>query len=631
MRLRKSRLTDAAHSVIPLVIIASAIAMIYAPVVHHEYLGIDENWELYGNELLRNGLSMEGIIWAIRANLTLDSGTNYWQPALLIFNMISIDLVGLDPGSQHLVNVILHLLASCGWFFLLRSLTHAPVRSFLVAILFAVHPIHVESVAWISERKDSLSTIFGLGAIASYAAFHRAPSFSRLILLMASFVASLAVKPMLVTLPFILILLHFWPLPPIRDRRSLLSRGGVLGFMFLISMAFTWNTLRAVSAVVVGLEDSWNPWAIPLGYVSYLRRLIWPEHLGFYPPPPIFEGTMLVASIVLLAAISAGCWRISFHCRAIGTGWLWFLASLSPVIGIMNQGPADYYAYFPFVGLYLAVIFGFPISLLQQSLVRAMLIIALVFIIGMLSAISRGQVGYWKNPESVLRRSLALNGSNYHAHYFLGSYFAQKNMLSEAQFHLREAVNLKPRAVRAQQALGLLFENAGDETSAEECYSRALKVNPSDEITLFLLGHLEYRQQRFSEASAHFKNLANNHPQSAKALNMIGTIAMIEGRYADAVIAYQSALPYHSNRAAMQYNIAGAQYWNGDFDAAWDSFRTAVGPVSGPSGAEELMSAYVRSTFVSGWAATDSRAIEALVWASQNGHAKIAQAIEAER
>ncbi len=466
-----------------------ATLALYARVGGHRFLFFDDDLYVHANDRVRAGLSWAGVAWAFT---TLDVAN--WQPLTWLSHMLDVELFGVEPAGPHLVNALLHAANAALLFAVLRALTGALGRSAVVALLFAVHPLHVESVAWIAERKDVLSTAFGLLALAAYARYAARPAAARFLPVAAAFALSLMAKAMWVTLPCLLLLLDFWPLqrvagtPAVRDpeppqRPAVSLRRAVLEKLPLLLMSVASS---AVTFVAQQRSDMVAPADFGPGqraanavvsYALYLSRTVWPSGLAVhYPLRRTLPPWEVAAAAALLAAITAGALWLARRRPWVLVGWLWFLGMLVPVIGLVQLGGqalADRYTYVPLVGVFVAVVWGGAL-LLPRWGARA----AAAGAVAALSAVTWVQIGHWKDDEALFRRAIAVTEDNALAHYNLGTRLAVAGRLDEARPLLARAAQLNPRNGGAWNGLGnfALFE--GDLAGAADLYRRAVAASP---------------------------------------------------------------------------------------------------------------------------------------------------------
>lgn len=450
---------------------------VYAQVGGHAFVNLDDFDYVTDNPRINGGLSRT----AVQAAFTQPHGGN-WHPLTTLSHILDVQLFGLDPGPMHLVNVAFHLLNTALLFYLFYAATGSTWRTTLVAGLFALHPLHVESVAWISERKDVLSTFFWLAAMCAYGAWTRRPSAARYAGVAALFVLGLLSKPMLVTLPLVLILWDAWPLGRIRGaadlRRSFVEKLPLLG-LSLAHGFVTWQVQSAAGAMGAG---SRIPLPARLGnaaatYGGYLGDMIWP--VGLRPSYP-HEGraaTWAVGAGVLVIVIACVvAWR---RRDWWATGWLWYLGSLVPVIGIVqigSQSHADRYTYVPMIGVSIVLAWGLGAWTHKGSFARNVCI-QLVVVWGLaLIAVTALQVSRWKDGPTLFGYVLRIDPDNYQIHEALAVELARAGDVAQAIDHFRRVVDGLPERAGSRYNLGLAYLQSGNSRAGAAELRRALEL-----------------------------------------------------------------------------------------------------------------------------------------------------------
>ncbi|MFL6233870.1 MAG: glycosyltransferase family 39 protein [Thermoanaerobaculia bacterium] len=397
-----------------------------------------------------HGITRAGLAWAMTAKVASN-----WHPLTMLSHMLDSQLFGLDPAGHHATSLLLHLGNVLLLFEVLRRMTGAAGRSAAVAALFAVHPAHVESVAWVAERKDVLSALFWILAMGAWARYARQPSIGRYLLVALLMTLGLTAKPMVVTLPFALLLLDVWPLDRLALgwRRLLIEKLPLLA----LSAASSLITLQYQKTSLAPLDVV--PWSLRaanalVSYVAYLGKLFLPRHLAvFYPIPLEIPAWKIAGAALLLIALTAfSVWRARREPWLL-TGWLWFLGTLVPVIGLVQvgrQAMADRYTYLPSIGLFLAVVWSVA-GLGRKH--RALLAAAATIVILALAAITRIQISYWSDSATLYRHALAVTGDNYLAHIGLGKALMAEKDWNGAAEQFRAALALYPHLIEARAGL----------------------------------------------------------------------------------------------------------------------------------------------------------------------------------
>jgi tetratricopeptide (TPR) repeat protein len=393
-----------------------------------------------------------------------------WHPLTLLSYLLDAELWGMSPGAFHLVNVALHAANTVALFWLLVRLTGRTTRSAIVAALFALHPLHVESVAWVSARKDVLSTLFFLLTIGAYASWLERRSAWRHARMLGLYALGLMAKPMLVTLPFVLLLLDYWPLgrsaPASPGVRPQLARLGQLALekapLFALALASCVITLGAQAGAMQALAHLTLPERLANAALSYLRYLgmtLWPAQLGvLYPMPPHIDlAGGAIAGLLLLGA-SAVVLRSARRAPQLFTGWFWYLGMLVPVIGIVQvgvQSHADRYTYVPLIGIFIAVVWTVADRVEQRRSARLVACAAAAVVVALLSVRTWFQLDTWRDSETLYEHALAVAPESPYIHYNLATLFAEHGRHAEAVAHYREVVRLSPELMRGWSQLAL--------------------------------------------------------------------------------------------------------------------------------------------------------------------------------
>lgn len=492
---------------------------LYARTGGFPFTNFDDLSYVADNPHLAQGFTGSSVAWAFS---TLD--LEFWHPLTWLSYLADVSLFGLRPGPMHLVNAGLHAANAVLVFLALRRLTGARMRSACVAALFAVHPMHVESVAWISERKDVLSIFFGLLAVIAYAGYARRPRLWRLALVVAAFAASLMAKSTLVTLPFLLLLLDAWPLGRLAPRRAEGQgeresdpAGGApaIGWtrailekvpLLALAVGASWLTMIAQlrgGSVAGGPGDlRWDNAIV--SYVRYLGKLLWPTDLAvFYPLRYEGEPTgTVVAAVAVLVLITAAAVAVRRRAPWITVGWLWFAGTLVPMSGLVQVGEhamADRYTYFPSIGLFLALVWGIE-RLRWRPVARAAPVAALIALAA-LAVRADGQVRLWSDDERLFAHAIAATGPNVRAQELLANVLQNRGRTEEAYEHLLEAVRILPNP-HSLTAIGGLLVKLGHEERAEKAYEVALSMDPQQDEAALALSALLVKTGRVEEACA---------------------------------------------------------------------------------------------------------------------------------
>jgi len=464
--------------------------LVYLPALRNGFVDFDDRDYVTDNVHIRPGFTVSGLLWALQGP---HSGN--WHPLTSASHMLDCQLFGLNPLGHHLVNVLLHVFNAALMFLLLAQLTKSRWRSAFIAAVFALHPMHVESVAWVSERKDVLSTFFGLLALMTYTQFanvrmssgERRTAGRWYAASLCLFALSLMAKPMMVTLPFVMVLLDFWPLQRVAWREA---RGWwkalIVKWPFLVlsaaSSVVTFLVQKRAGAVSEHIELSERIGNAFLSFAKYLGKTFWPTDLSvFYPLTGDSYPALVWGALGLFLALTGlAVWGMRLR-PYLFTGWFWFAGMLVPVIGLVqvgSQAMADRYAYLPQTGVVLAVVW-LVIDLVGASHRRQTSLALCGFaILGILATLTVRQIGCWRNTESLFAQAVAADPANARAQSILGYTLAQEGRREEGLAHLKEAIRLQPTYGEAYGKMGHLVEQSRDYSGAVELYEKAIALNP---------------------------------------------------------------------------------------------------------------------------------------------------------
>jgi len=529
-------------------LLALTTLLVYLPVTRSGFLNYDDDDYVTNNQIIQNGLTFAGIKWAF----TSFHAAN-WHPLTWLSHMMDCELFGLNPGAHHFVNVLFHAANAALLFVLLLRLTSALWPSTFVAALFAWHPLHVESVAWIAERKDVLSTFFALLALLSYARYAKENCRRSFWFALVFFALGLMAKPMLVTLPFVMLLLDYWPLQKILNYQTQTARRLMLEkwpFFLLtaISCLVTFFAQRNGDAVVSlkNVSLHYRLENVAVAYADYLQKIFWPENLAvIYPMPEKISAAAVAAAIAALIFISTAAWLSRKRAPYLPVGWLWFLGMLVPVIGLVQVGGAalaDRYTYLPAIGIFLAATFSARELANRFQFPKMILAAVFALILGACLILTEKQLRFWRDSETLFAHTLAVTKNNDIAHVNLGVAFEQEGKSDEALAEYREAAKLAPTRYQIHNNLGNLLDTLGQPDAAQAEYREAIRLNPKASFLRDSLGIVLVELGNFGEAMTEFSDAAKLDPaypwphfQMAKAL-------LKQGRDAGAIDQFREAL-----------------------------------------------------------------------------------------
>jgi hypothetical protein len=500
--------------------------LLYIPILSADFCLVDDSVFVWGNVHVRQGLTADTLVWAMRT-----TAVDYWHPLAWLSHAADVQLYGLRPAGHHATSVALHVVAVALVFCALRALTGAAWRSLAVAAVFALHPMNVESVAWISERKNVLAGIFYAATLLAYAGYARRPGPARYAGVTLLILCGLASKPMLVTLPFVLLLLDFWPLERWRERaawRLVLEKVPWIAVSFVVCVV----TVRAVEAVgsLVAVEPGHMTSRVCVAVASagtYAAKLLWPSNLSFWIPLPASpcETLPVKTSAVALVALSAAALWL-YRRAALVVGWAWFLGMLVPVCGLIQVSPtwiADRYVYQPMIGLAVCLIFGATAALSPRwTRVVGFVVVAAC---GVLAWRTHVEVGYWRSNEALFTRSLELTPVNCMAETQLGVVRRNARDPEGAIMHWRRAIAECPDSWEAHSHLGAVLAARGELEAAIPHFASAAELNPDLAPAMWYdLGLALWYKGRRDEALAEFRRAVTLDPHHQPSLEMIRRI-----------------------------------------------------------------------------------------------------------
>jgi tetratricopeptide (TPR) repeat protein len=559
--------------------LVAAILIAYAPVRDFEFVSFDDPQYVTANPHVRAGLTLEGVWWAFTAAHAAN-----WHPLTWLSHMADVEVFGLRPGFHHAVSVVLHALTTVLLFAFFRSASGDLWPSAFVAAVFGLHPLHVESVAWVAERKDVLSACFFALTLWSWLAWVRRPAANRRLLTLVVFGLGLLSKPMLVTLPLVLVLLDRWPLGRMASPRDLAARVGEKLPLFAVAGAAAVATFLAQhgAGAVVALER------LPVlqrlanalvAYVAYAGATVWPARLAIFYPYQNRSTAMAAGAAVVLAAISIGVVLVSRRAPAVLVGWLWYLVTLAPVVGLVQVGSqslADRFTYLPQTGLALMLAWGVPAIVPAEDRWRRATAVAAAAAVGVCLLLSARQVSHWRDSETLFRRALAVTEGNYLAHNSLGVALAQRGRLDEAHGHYAEAVRLNPRFAEAHANLGNALYRARDLARAEHHYREALRLRPDLPDAHNGLAGVLADAGKLEAATEHYRRALALRPEFPEAHLNLGNALRRLGRCGEATAEYRVVTRQRPDWADARFGLGICLAAAGDPAAGERELREAL-------------------------------------------------------
>lgn len=564
------------------------VLMLFWPLTDNGFINFDDPDYITENRWVRDGLTPESIYWAFS-----HSHAGNWHPLTWLSHMLDVEVFGLNPGGHHLTSLLLHALNTVLLFTLLHAMTGCLWRSAIVGALFAVHPLHVESVAWAAERKDVLSSTFWFLTMGAYLRYVRAPSLGEYSLVCIFFLLGLMAKPMLVTLPLILLLLDYWPLSRFSPTRTQ-KRGGKIIPVSLIREKLPLFMLSAVSAAItilvqkkagavgtlVGFPLSARIGNALVSYAEYLKKMVWPLDLSvFYPHPGWYVWWKPTIALLLLAVFTRCAIRWAKTRPYVFLGWFWYAIALLPVIGLVQVGAqamADRYTYIPLVGLFIGVVWVTADGMGKHTATRITVSVITVAVILCFSLITRLQVQVWNNDISLYRHSLKVTQNNYFLLNNLGLALADRGQIDEAVSRYRQALAIDPNYKESHNNLGNALLKKGALQDAMQHYHHALRIFPDDAMAHYNLGVAFEKMGNADAAVAQYQKALHIDPMMEKANNNLGNAYLEAGRIPEAMDHYRLALKHNPHNAQTRYNIGVAYERLNRPQLAVGSYREAL-------------------------------------------------------
>lgn len=596
-----SKLPGSPPGRLPVVVVclflALAVFVVFGQTLRHDFVNYDDDVYVYENPAVTKGLSLGGIAGAFaRAH-----GSN-WHPLTTISHMADCQLYGLKPGGHHLTNVLLHTATVLLLFLLLRNLTGAFWPSAFVAAVFGLHPLRVESVAWVAERKDVLSGLFFVLTLGAYFRYARRLAAMNFSLTLGLFTLALLSKPMVVTLPFILLLLDYWPLgrwrwhsqttteskPPVDHqgqdpqmfRRLIIEK---IPFLLLGAAA----GLATILAQQGAIKEVQNLGFLPrienalVAYVVYLWQLLYPNGLAVYYPHPKDQMPFWLVGlcVVILTIISAGVLRWQRNRPYLLVGWLWYLGMLVPVIGILqvgSQAHADRYTYLPQIGLSVLMAWGAVDLCGVWRCHRIVLGTAAAMVLTSLMILASIQTSHWRDSVSLWKHTIDCTPENSRTQNNFGVALAQQGKWDEAIHHYEQALRLKPDYAKALYNMGNALAARGKNDDAIQSYERALQFKPDHAETHYVLGVALAAQGRYNEAIRHYQRVIGIKPDNFQAHNNLGSALAARGEVDEAIRSYERALQINPALAETHANLGNRLAEQGKFPEAKRHFQHAL-------------------------------------------------------
>jgi Flp pilus assembly protein TadD len=591
------------YEILVCIVLVLATFAIYFQIGAFEFKNYDTDIYVYENNRVRAGLNWHNFRWALT--------TTYfgnWLPLTWLSHMLDVQLYGLDAKSHYLTNLMFHMANTLLLFWVFRRMGGGGWRSCLVAALFALHPLHVESVAWIAERKDVLCTFWGLLTLWCYIGYAQRPQIGRYVAVFLFFILGLMSKPMLVTLPFVMLLLDYWPLKRMQwdgagqDNNTAKLIGARL---FLVVEKIPLFIASAASCIVTfyaqkasGAVGSLA--ALPMhdrianalfSYVRYIAKMLWPTNLAvIYPYPEDFPLWMVSAACLLIAAVTYLALKHAKTRPWLLVGWLWYLGTLVPVIGLVqvgHQAMADRYTYIPSIGLFIIIAWGASQLAARWRYGKTVLTIMALSAVCCLSLVTRTQLRHWENSVTLFRHTIEVTKKNTAAHNNLGNALLEKADAQIAIKHFATVLALNPKNAKAQNNLGNAFMKIERVDEAIGHYLESIELAPAVARTHNNLAVALYRQKQMAESIRHFLTALRLKPDYAEAYNNLGAAYRRTGQGERAARSYLKAIELRPDFAEAYNNLGILLLHQGKPKTASSYFHKALAAKPGYQKAQE--------------------------------------------
>jgi protein O-mannosyl-transferase len=584
------------------IFLVTATFVVYLQILDHEFLNYDDNQYVTENPQVQTDFTRESIFWAFTA-----SYASNWHPVTWLSHMLDYQLYGLNPRGHHLTNLLLHTANALLLFLVLVRMTGAVWQSGFVAAMFTLHPLNVESVAWVAERKNVLSTLFWLLTLWAYIRYTEKSGIKRYSLIILFFALGLMSKPMLVTLPFVLLLMDYWPLGRWRLQETTATlpatqtsngnqRSGVLQLigekipLLLLVVGSCLTTIKfqesggALESLHYNSLSSRITNAL-VSYLEYIKHMLCPRELAvFYPHPldalPVWKGVLCGIALVGITI-----WVVRQVCQApyLAVGWFWYLGTLMPVIGLVQVGEqamADRYTYIPLIGLFIAVAWGLPELLANWRYRNRALFISTALLIPVLMTLTWQQTSHWKNSITLFKRAVAVTDTKYPGfvvvHNNLGIALSQEKQFQEAIANFREAIRLQPNYAEAHNNLASTLGDQRKFIEALAHFQEALRLKPNYAEAHNNLGNTLSAMMNFEKAVAHYKEAIRIQPDYSEAHFNLGNTLGKQKEFEKAIAHYKEAIKLQPKFSRAHNNLGSTLFQQGKFTESISHFETAI-------------------------------------------------------
>jgi tetratricopeptide (TPR) repeat protein len=578
-----------------------ATLTVYWPVLNHEFVKYDDDKYVTDNPNVKRGITRESVVWAFTS-----PHFHMWHPLTSLSHLLDCQLFGLNPTGHHLTNLLLHTASTLLLFGILKRMTKAFWPCLFVALVFAVHPLNVESVAWVAERKNVLSALFWILTIAAYIRYTERSGLVRFLLLVLVFALATLTKPMVVTLPFALLLLDYWPLGRLQWPRRIeqedspepqAGKEDVQGTsiwrlllekipLFLLTIGLSAVTYIAQQKGGV-MSDLGN---VPLkyraanalvSYITYIRKMVWPARLAvFYPHPfdklPLWQ---VIISALLLLTITVAVIFLARRRKYLAVGWFWYMGTLVPVIGLVQVGAqamADRYVYLPFIGLFTLIAWGLSDVLANWRYQKITLGASALIVLLTLSVCTRLQLRHWRNNRALFEHALNVTGDNFVMSNNYANILKNEGQVEQAVDHFNAALRIRPNSPEVHNNLANALSQLDRIDDAIKHYKKALQLKPDFAQAHYNLAVLLAKQERTDEAIASYRQALRYRPQDVDTLSNLGFALAQKGDYDEAIMCYNKALELEPDNVIAHGRLGLALAAVNKLDEAIEQFRIVL-------------------------------------------------------
>jgi protein O-mannosyl-transferase len=582
------------------VVLALAVFFVYWPVRNHDFIKYDDDKYVTDNRNVQSGLNARTVRWAFTSGYASN-----WHPVTWLSHMVDCEVFGLDPRGPHVVNMLLHIANTVLLFAVLKRMTGDLWPSAFVAAVFGLHPLHVESIAWVAERKDVLSTFFWMLTMLAYAWYAGKPGVARYLLALSSFVLGLMAKPMLVTVPFVLLLLDYWPLERIRrpgpsggdvrqdgspedavrrpSLRSLLLEKVPFMALAIASSIVTFLAQRNSGAVqtIEAIDLKSRLGNAIVAYVGYVEKMFWPIDLVVLYPHPgagLPRGKVLLCGLLLVVS-SVAFLALARRRRYLAVGWLWYIGTLVPVIGLVQvgvQAMADRYTYMPLTGVLIIIAWGMAGVPPRWRCRKPVAIVLMIAVASALAAATSLQLRYWQNSVTLFERTLTVTSNNYVMHNNYANFLMESGKIADAIEHFNRSLSIQPGSAETHNNLGNAYSRLGKIDDATRRYRTALSLRPNFSDAHYNLALVLSEQNKTEESVREYHESVRLDPGNIDAWSNLGYELAQQGNPAQAIESYRRALAIKPDHVITHGRLGLALAAIGKVDDAIAEFRIVL-------------------------------------------------------